>query len=54
MAKPNIINDTRIYTKKTKGGNLLTVRGSLNDKVKALLEKSKEYTGDKIPSFICE
>ncbi|MBN9302269.1 MULTISPECIES: site-specific integrase [Dysgonomonas] len=55
MTKRNIIDDAIEYIpRKTKDGNPVTVRVPLNDKAKAILEKYKDYTGDKILPFISE
>lgn len=55
MTKRNIIDDAIEYIpRKTKDGNPITVRVPLNDKAKAILEKYKDYTGDKILPFISE
>jgi integrase len=55
MTKRNIIDDAIEYIpRKTKDGNPVTVRVPLNDKAKTILEKYKDYTGDKILPFISE
>ena len=55
MTKRNIIDDAIEYIpRKTKDGNPVTVRVPLNDKAKAILEKYKDYTDDKILPFISE
>ncbi len=55
MTKRNVIDDAIEYIpRKTKDGNPVTVRVPLNDKAKAILEKYKDYTGDKILPFISE
>ena len=55
MTSANVINDAVEYIpRKTKEGNPITVRVPLNDKAKAILEKYKENSGDKLLPFISE
>jgi len=55
MTKDSVINGAIEYIpRKTKEGNPITVRVPLNDKAKAILEKYKNYVGDKLLPFIAE
>jgi integrase len=55
MTKKNVINEAIEYIpRKTKEGNPVTIRVPLNGKAKAILEKYKDYDGEKLLPLISE